>query len=246
MKKRSKYRFSRLEGYFRDPVIGDGVMRRPMSGSACANIRLALGFLQYPIDKSEEYDRDLERTVLEFQRDQNHTSIDGYVGPGTRRLLTEKLLEKAGERYFNLMNYPKGKAFPQVFLSYAREDTDAAERLYNDLNDEGVNVWFDKESLRPGQNWSQAIGKAIGESRYFLALLSENSLTKKGFVQKEMEEAFEVLEQHSPTDVFVVPIRLENCNPSDPKLGALHQVDLFPNWRKGLTQLLKTLVDPNE
>src|SRR5438128_12235027 len=99
MKKMTAYRLSRLEGYFRDPIIGDGVMRSPMPNAACGNIRTALGRLHYAIKKSDEYDKSLERAVFKFQQDNNHTSIDGYVGPGTRRLLTEKLFEKGGKRY---------------------------------------------------------------------------------------------------------------------------------------------------
>ena len=40
-----------------------------------------------------------------------------------------------------------------VFISYAREDSDAAKRLKKDLKDAGLNPWLDKEELLPGQNW---------------------------------------------------------------------------------------------
>jgi hypothetical protein len=42
-----------------------------------------------------------------------------------------------------------------VFISYARQDSDAAQRLYNDLSSKtDLNPWLDKENLLPGQNWN--------------------------------------------------------------------------------------------
>ncbi len=37
----------------------------------------------------------------------------------------------------------------EIFISYAREDFDIAEKLNNDLRNKGVRTWFDKEVLLP-------------------------------------------------------------------------------------------------
>ena len=42
-----------------------------------------------------------------------------------------------------------------VFISYAREDSEAAKRLYQELKNAGFIPWLDKESLIAGQNWLQ-------------------------------------------------------------------------------------------
>ena len=60
----------------------------------------------------------------------------------------------------------------QIFISYAREDVEAARKLYRDLKNAELNPWLDEEVLLPGQNWKSAIKKAIKESRFFIALLS--------------------------------------------------------------------------
>jgi len=52
-----------------------------------------------------------------------------------------------------------------VFISYAREDSNAAKSLYEDLKKANLNPWLDKESILPGQNWESEIGKAIKNSR---------------------------------------------------------------------------------
>lgn len=129
----------------------------------------------------------------------------------------------------------------RVFISYAKEDTDAAVKLYNDLKELGVKPWIDSESLLPGQKWRMAISQAIRSSQYFIVLLSSNSTTKQGFVQKEIREALEMLEECPESEIFILPARLDECFPSHIKLQELHWVDLFPSWKKGLKKIGQAL-----
>jgi hypothetical protein len=74
-----------------------------------------------------------------------------------------------------------------VFVSYAREDSAAALRLYEDLKPRAdLGLWLDKKDLLPGQTWSLEIRKAIRKSRYFIPLFSSTSVQKRGYVQKEI------------------------------------------------------------
>ena len=66
----------------------------------------------------------------------------------------------------------------RIFISYAHEDTQAANRLYNDFKMSGLDPWLDTQSLLGGQNWRIAIKEAIKNSRYFIPLLSSNSVEK--------------------------------------------------------------------
>jgi hypothetical protein len=125
-----------------------------------------------------------------------------------------------------------------IFLSYAREDEEIAAKLYHDLSDAGLSIWFDKISLRPGQRWKPTIKKAIRECRHFIALLSSNSVSKKGYVQKELYEALEILDEYPESETFIIPVRMENCEPSHSRLRDLQWVDLFPSYQKGITELL--------
>ncbi|CAN5471931.1 hypothetical protein BH18THE2_BH18THE2_34980 [soil metagenome] len=63
-----------------------------------------------------------------------------------------------------------------VFIRYTRKDVESARMLYRDLRNAGLNPWFDQGLLLPGQSWKSAIKKAIHDSRYFIALLSSNSV----------------------------------------------------------------------
>ena len=127
----------------------------------------------------------------------------------------------------------------KVFLSYAREDSETALKLYNDLKNQGVDVWLDKEKLIPGQNWKYAISQAIKESTHFLALFSSNSVSKRGFYQKELKKALDVLDELPEYEIYFIPVRLDECVPANEKLQDIHWADLFPAYQDGLKQILK-------
>lgn len=133
----------------------------------------------------------------------------------------------------------------QVFLSYAREDSQAASKIYNALKHLEIEIWMDKVSISPGERWKSTIKNAIRNSRYFIALLSKNSVSKKGFVQKELKIALEVLDEYPNNEIFVIPLRLDDCAPSYEKLYELNWVDLFPSWDEGIKKVILFL-SPNK
>lgn len=163
------------ERYFRDPVVGDGILRPPASGEACHNIRSALRLLNYKVASGDRYDNELEAAVLAFQTDYKHTSLDGYVGPGTRRLLTKKLLEKRGEQPFRRMTLPKGNQPPLVFLSYAWEDAKRVDKIDQWLRDHGIRVERDMRDFIPGKKLPQEITDAIARADKVIAIYSFKS-----------------------------------------------------------------------
>lgn len=127
---------------------------------------------------------------------------------------------------------------PMIFLSYAREDAEAAQRLCRDLRSHCRTVWFDQDSILPGERWRLAVARAIKEADYFLALLSDVSVGKRGTVQAEIKWALEVLEELPEDKVYLIPARLEPCEPSSPRIRELQWVDLFPAWDDGLRRIL--------
>ena len=128
-----------------------------------------------------------------------------------------------------------------VFLSYAREDQKEAKKIFEDLKKHGVNIWADFDSLRPGSKWKIEITRAIKESRYFLAVISSNSVSKKGHVQKEINLALGILDEFPEQDTYIIPIRLNECSPSHEKLKELQWADMFPSWNDGIEGILSVL-----
>lgn len=130
----------------------------------------------------------------------------------------------------------------KVFISYAREDYEIAKKLYDDLEEAGVIPWMDDENLLPGQNWKMGISEAISESDYFIALLSNNSITKKGYVQKELLKALDVLDGYPPDQIYMIPVRIDNCLPKHKKLHELNWVNLFSSYESCFKRILQVLL----
>ncbi len=122
----------------------------------------------------------------------------------------------------------KGDEFPLpkiVFISYAREDIPYANNLYNALRNRRHKPWMDKRDLIAGQEWETEIRKAIEKADYFIALMSSKSVTKRGFVQKEIRFALDVLGEIPPGRIYSIPVRLEPCDVPD-IIKHLHWVDI--------------------
>ena len=135
---------------------------------------------------------------------------------------------------------------PLVFLSYYHKDVLEARRLYASLKRYGANLWMDKVELLPGEIWDEVIGLKIRECRYFLALLSSESLSHRGYVQYEVRQALNVLQQVPSGSIYLIPARLDECVPRDPELQRINWVDLFPSWDMGIEKILRALGIPVE
>jgi hypothetical protein len=134
-----------------------------------------------------------------------------------------------------------------TFISYRMPDRDAALRIYNELTANGISAWIDVENLLPGANVDATIRRAIAESRYFLAIISRNSVDKKGYMFGEVAQALHHLEQYAETEVYLIPVRLDDTVPTSHEILRKHAwLDLFPDWNRGMQRLLKTLLQDHE
>jgi hypothetical protein len=134
---------------------------------------------------------------------------------------------------------PRRKA--QVFLAYVTEDAAEAGRLCDSLEAEGFSVWMDVRKLLAGQNWPRAIESAIETSDYFVACFSSHSVTKKGGFQAEVRYALDCARRMPLDDIFVMPVRLNECRVPRSIQREIQYVDLFPDWQHGVRKLAQTL-----
>ena len=130
---------------------------------------------------------------------------------------------------------------PKIFISYAQEDLGMAKKLHQDLEARGYQTWIDFVDLLPGEWWPSTIAKAINECRYFIALISRQAVSKKGFVQRELKEALKVLECMPSDQIYLIPVRLDDCTSPEQRLMECHWVDLFPSYQDGFEKLLQSL-----
>jgi hypothetical protein len=126
----------------------------------------------------------------------------------------------------------------RIFLCHSSGDKHIVRQLYQKLRDDKFEPWLDEEDLLPGQNWRHEITKVVRSSDAVIVCLSRDSINKEGFVQKEIRVALDVADEKLPDAIFIIPLRLEECNVPE-RLSHLNWVDLFKE--KGYERLVKAL-----
>lgn len=130
---------------------------------------------------------------------------------------------------------------PRVFIAYAKEDADAATRLYDALEAAGFMPWMDSRKLLPGQNWPRSIESAIENSDFFVACFSSASVNKKGGFQAEIRYALDCARRMPLDEIFLVPVRLDACRIPGSIQREFQYVDLFPDWPKGIRRMVTAI-----
>lgn len=104
---------------------------------------------------------------------------------------------------------------PRVFISYERADASLAQAVRDRLHATGVEVWFDRDQLRPGDNWRSAIERAISDADTLILLAS-------GDVGDRIHSELQAALRHG---VRVVPV-ITRGNLLPEELRDLHAIDL--------------------
>ena len=114
----------------------------------------------------------------------------------------------------------------RVFLCHSSDDKPVVRRLYSRLVSDEIAAWLDEERILPGQDWKKAISKALQASDVIIVCLSQSSVTKSGYLQKEIMSALELAEEQPEDTIFIIPLKLEECWVPE-RLSRWHWVNLF-------------------
>lgn len=125
----------------------------------------------------------------------------------------------------------------RVFLAYAEEDRATVKKLYDALHNAGFEPWMDIAKLMPGQNWPRAIQQAIDVTDFILVNFSHRSVSKRGHFQCELRHALEVAERMPLDEIFLVPVRLSECDVPNEIARTTQYIDLFPDYETGFKAL---------
>jgi proteasome lid subunit RPN8/RPN11/uncharacterized ubiquitin-like protein YukD len=126
----------------------------------------------------------------------------------------------------------------RIFLCHSSKDKKIVRDLYNRLRNDGFHPWLDEEELLPGQDWNQEIIKAVRSSDIVIVCLSEKSVNKAGYVQKEIKHALDVADEQPEGGIFLIPLKLEECEVPQ-RLSKWQWVNFFEN--EGYKRLLLAL-----
>jgi tetratricopeptide (TPR) repeat protein len=126
----------------------------------------------------------------------------------------------------------------RIFLCHSSGDKKAVRELYHRLRNDGFDPWLDEEKLKPGQQWEREIPRAVRNSDVVIVCLSHSSITKIGFVQKEIKFALDVADLQPEDTIFLIPVKLEECNVPE-RLSQWQWVNLYEEH--GYNRLLVSL-----
>lgn len=140
----------------------------------------------------------------------------------------------------------------RVFLSYCHDNEAQVARLRQDLLDAGVEVWWDKEIDRGG-DFRVAIREAMRQASHVVVCFSgETRLRGQTGIYPEVRDAIEIMRNRPPGAIFLIPVRLSECEIPDFSIDArttlrnLLRVDLFPEekYAEEFQALLRALRAP--
>ncbi len=113
------------------------------------------------------------------------------------------------------MSASGSEAQQRVFLCHAAEDKAEVRKLYTRLRLAGFAPWLDEEDLVPGQDWKAAIPLALSASAAVLVCLSPRTVSKAGYVQREIKYALDRAEEMPEGRIYIIPVILETCTIPD-------------------------------
>ncbi|MCM1450033.1 MAG: toll/interleukin-1 receptor domain-containing protein [Clostridiales bacterium] len=119
--------------------------------------------------------------------------------------IISRLEKKIRENEKTKFNKPEEDT--DIFISYSRQDSTIAEKLYTALTAQGKRVWYDRNNLTDGSNFMDEIKKAIRTSKYFIPILTPNITKEKDdshVYRNEWDTAIEVAISMGRT--FIIPL----------------------------------------
>ncbi len=103
-----------------------------------------------------------------------------------------------------------------IFLSYASQDAQAAQRICDALRAAGVEVWFDQSELRGGDAWDQKIRRQIKDCALFVPVVSQNTQARReGYFRLEWKLAEDRTHLMAKGTPFVVPVCVDDTKDWD-------------------------------
>jgi TolB-like protein/Flp pilus assembly protein TadD len=106
-----------------------------------------------------------------------------------------------------------------VFLSYASQDAEAAQRICEALRAAGIEVWFDQSELRGGDAWDQSIRKQIKICALFMPIISRNTHVRgEGYFRLEWKLAIDRSHLIASDLPFLLPVVIDDTPNTDDRV----------------------------
>ncbi len=111
---------------------------------------------------------------------------------------------------------PPAREMPDnaVFVSYAREDLAAVQRIKAGLEAAGITTWFDIDRLEAGDDYDRKIKQNIARCSYFIPVISQNTQSRlEGYFRREWSYALDRARNMADGALFILPVSLDGTSP---------------------------------
>jgi TolB-like protein/Flp pilus assembly protein TadD len=142
----------------------------------------------------------------------------------------------------------QSNAIGAVFISYASQDAEAAQRICEGLRAAGIEAWFDQSALRGGDSWDAQIKKQIHECALFLPVISAHTNVRiEGYFRREWNLAVRRLLDMAQDAAFLMPVVIDGTQEADARVPEeflrahwtrLPGGEIQPEFGKRMRQLL--------
>jgi TolB-like protein/Tfp pilus assembly protein PilF len=103
-----------------------------------------------------------------------------------------------------------------VFLSYASQDAEPAQKICDALRAAGIEVWFDKSELRGGDAWDQSIRRQIKNCALLIPVVSHYTHERaEGYFRLEWKLAVDRSHLIMANKAFLVPVSIDDTGDDD-------------------------------
>jgi hypothetical protein len=111
-----------------------------------------------------------------------------------------------------------------IFVSYASPDRERVAFYHDALKSKGFDVWMDVARLKAGQNWDFEIQRALNRATLILVFVSNNSVSRRGYVQREIKVALDKAMERLAADIYLIPVVLDDDAPIPDELKHIQAV----------------------
>jgi TolB-like protein/Tfp pilus assembly protein PilF len=106
-----------------------------------------------------------------------------------------------------------------VFLSYASQDAEAAQRICEALRAGGIEVWFDKSELRGGDAWDRSIRQQIHDCALLVPIISQQTRERlEGYFRREWKLAIDRTHDMAENKAFLIPVVIDGTAEREPSV----------------------------
>jgi TolB-like protein/Tfp pilus assembly protein PilF len=114
---------------------------------------------------------------------------------------------------------PMSEASHAVFLSYASQDREAAQKICEALRAAGIEVWFDQSELRGGDAWDRSIRRQIKTCALFLPVISHTTHDRiEGYFRLEWKLGIDRSHLISADQAFLLPVVIDDTRDNDERV----------------------------